>query len=520
MTQVPSTSYKKSVGSANHEYESMIRIWRRARAILNGELYSKEHDRYLDRVNYTNLLIPFSPSMSDAQYKWYVAEGELPGLAAQYAKVIAGGLLRKEPEITMPDTVPEEAIDWIRNRFTEDGRPIVAFLDEAIWEELCTSRAWISIDYPVADNYESLSADERKMLAPYPVLWKAEDVINWQTRVSPSTGKPELSRVVFRYIYQDFNENPYHPTLKIVAIDNFLDEDGIFRVQRYTKKGEAIVNITNGSLQMTQLFGTEFYTEGEWEKDGELSTPMMWGEPFYSLPIFPVNGQLQINTPMLTPIIDREIALYNKMSRRNHLLLGAATYTPVIFSSMSNEDFKKVVEAGLGSWLKLGTEDKIDVFKTPTEALADMDRAISSSVDEMARMGIRMLAPEGDSSGIALEIRNSSLTAQLSSLNAKVSTVMAEVIKIMLRWRYGKDLDVETLSFNLSSDFNPAPLGSEWARLATEWYQARLIPRSVWLSIAKHHDIIPADYDDEKGQEEIGQDTLVQPTYELEEESI
>ena len=95
---------------------------------------------------------------------------------------------------------------------------------------------------------------------------------------------------------------------------------------------------------------------------------------------------------------------------------------------------------------------------------------------------------------------------------------MQEVIKLMLRWKYGKDLDLTGLEFKLSADFNPAPLGSEWARLATEWYQSRLIPRSVWLSIAKHHDIIPSDYDDEQGQEEIGQDTLVQPQYELGEE--
>jgi len=87
---------------------------------------------------------------------------------------------------------------------------------------------------------------------------------------------------------------------------------------------------------------------------------------------------------------------------------------------------------------------------------------------------------------------------------------MAEVIKLMLRWRYGKELDVEDLSFQLSADFNPTPLGSEWARLVTEWYQNRLIPRSVWLSVAKQHDIIPSDYDDTAGIEEIGQDPLIQ----------
>lgn len=520
MTQIPTTSYKSSVGSPNHEYESMTRLWRRARAILNGELYAKEHDRQLDVVNYTNLLVPFSPRMSPEQYRWYVSEAELPGLSSQYAKVVAGGLLRKEPQITLPDSAPEEAMDWIRNSFTEDGRPLVAFLDEAIWEEISTSRAWISVDYPAVENFDSLTPDEKAALAPYPIIWKAEDVINWQVGVNKETNRPALRRVVFRYVDQDHTESEYHPTLKIVAIDHYLDDAGIYRVQKYKRKGEAIVQVTNGTLQMSQLFNSTFFTEGEWEGEGEQMTPMLAGEPMKSLPIFPLNSQLSVTTPMLTPIIDREVALYNKVSRRNHLLYGAATYTPVIFSDMTEEDFAKITNSGLGSWVKLGTNDKIDSFKTPTEALADMDRAIEAAVSEMARMGIRMLAPEasGDTSGVALEIRNSSLTAQLGVLNSKISTVMQEIIKLMLRWRYGKDLDMTGLEFKLSADFNPAPLGSEWARLATEWYQARLIPRSVWLSIAKHHDIIPSDYDDEEGQVEIGQDTLVAPQFDLQEE--
>lgn len=520
MTQIPTTSYKSSVGSPNHEYESMTRIWRRARAILNGELYAKEHDRLLDTVNYTNLLVPFSPRMSPQQYRWFVAEAELPGLASQYAKVITGGLLRKEPQMVLPDSVPDEAMDWLRNQFTEDGRPLVAFLDEAIWEEICTSRGWVTVDYPAVENYDSLTKEQKDALSPYPVLWKAEDVINWQIGINRFTKRPTLTRAVFRYIDQDFSENAYHPSLKICAIDHFLDDEGIYRVQKYKRKGEALVEITNGNLQMTQLFSSTLYTEGEWEEDGDEITPKLGGEPMTALPVFPLNSSLAVNTPMLTPIIDREIALYNKISRRNHLLYGAATYTPVIFSDMQPEDFKGIVEAGLGSWIKLGANDKIDAFKSPTEALVDMDRAIENSIKEMAAMGIRMLAPESssDSSGIALEIRNSSLTAQLGVLNSKISTVMQEIIKLMLRWKYGKDLDMTGLEFKLSADFNPAPLGSEWARLATEWYQSRLIPRSVWLAIAKHHDIIPSDYNDEEGQAEIGQDTLVQPQYDLQEE--
>jgi hypothetical protein len=58
----------------------------------------------------------------------------------------------------------------------------------------------------------------------------------------------------------------------------------------------------------------------------------------------------------------------------------------------------------------------------------------------------------------------------------------------------------------LSPDFDPLPLGEGWLRLATEWYENTLIPRSVWLQMLKHNDIIPPDYDDEVGRAEIAED--------------
>jgi len=144
---------------------------------------------------------------------------------------------------------------------------------------------------------------------------------------------------------------------------------------------------------------------------------------------------------------------------------------------------------------------------TPTAALQDMDRAIAACIEEMAKLGIRMLTPETDQSGIALEIRNAAQTAQLGSLNNKVSNTMKQVICFMINWRFDAQLLSKDIDFSLSADFSPVPLGSDWLRLATEWYQQGLIPRSIWINILKHNDMIPPDYDDEEGQQEILKDT-------------
>jgi hypothetical protein len=190
-------------------------------------------------------------------------------------------------------------------------------------------------------------------------------------------------------------------------------------------------------------------------------------------------------------------------------MYGAATYTPVIMSDMSNENFEEVVAAGLGSWIKLGVNDKVDMLQTPVEALSYMEKSIEAGVNEMARMGIRMLAPEGnDQSGIALEIRNSAQTAQLGVLNTKISETLRRIIYTMLIWKYDVKLTIDEVDFMLSADFNPSPLGADWLKLVTEWYESRLIPRSVFIKVAKDNDILPSDYNDEDGINEIKTDDL------------
>lgn len=235
-------------------------------------------------------------------------------------------------------------------------------------------------------------------------------------------------------------------------------------------------------------------------------------QPLDHIPVYPLSGSWAeaVRPSILQALIDREIGLYNKLSRRNHLLYGAATYTPVISDDMDDESWMKIVNAGIGSWIRLSEKGSAEILAAPTEALSEMEKAISSTVQDMARMGIRILSPEGDaSSGVALEIRNSSQTAQLGLLNTTMSQVFSRALTTFVRWRDG--LKADEVEVMMSADFNPAPLGSEWMRLVTDWYKSRLIPRSLWLQIAANNDVIPADYDDEVGQAEINKDELTIP---------
>jgi len=506
----------KSVGDPSDQYTSIRPLWDRARAVIQGQRFSKAFDTYIDNANFNNLLLPFSPSMTQHQYDFYRAEAELPGLTSQYANVLVGSMLRKGVSLELPSDVPEGAKDWILHKFTSDEKSIHAFLDEAMHEEIQTSRAWVVVDYPTVNR--ELTLEEAESLKPYPKLLRAEAVINWREGIHPVKGNTCLTQVIVRYYDTKFEENDFHPTYidKVVVYDI---PDGFLRVRTYERtKEDENVPIINGEIQ--QYYNVEgggyntSNSENQWKLISTNANILKNGERLDFIPLWPLNGQCQPQEPMLQPLIDREIGLYNKVSRRNHLLYGAATYTPVVASDMSDEEFEDIVSSGLGSWLRVRDGESISALETPTNALKDMEQAINNTVDEMSKMGIRLLSPEGNSSGVALEIRNAAQTGLLGNLNARISITMTEIIAFMLNWKYDTNYVPSDIKFMLSGDFNPAPLGADWMRLITEWYQAGLIPRSTFLEIAKQNDIIPNDYDDATATSMIEEDELIVPVRE------
>ena len=496
---VQTVQQHRTVADPNAAYLSMRDTWRKNRAVCSGEQAVKEYDSVLDTTGFTNLLIPFSEKMDARQYLFYKAEAELPGITAEYLKLLVSSLLRKEPVLKLPENIDPEAMNWIRNDFGEDGLPLSSVIEEALTEELLTQRCWIYVDHPYVDADSDINPSTYK---PYPVIWKAENVINWTVSKGPN-GMRTLTRVVVRQYEERYGDNEFHPELvDTVYVHEIVD--GFYRVRKFQE-----VEGTDSTTTSEGHVNIDYTKSSVFEEVEILDSFLIAGKRLDFIPAWPLNGSIPIVKPLISSLVDKEVALYNKISRRNHLLYGASTYTPYIKTDMIDDEFKKIMDSGLGTWIKLGRDDSIDVLRTPTEALADLDRAIAAGVDEMAKLGVRMLSPETAQSGVALQLRNMGQTAKLGTLNMKVSAIMRAVIAFMLSWRYQTEVKPSEITFSLSEDLTPGVLGEAWMRLVTEWYESKLIPRSVWLSAVKQNDILPSTYDDEVGRQEIMADELL-----------
>ena len=515
---------EKTIGTPRAEYSSTQREWIKNRAVIQGQSFVKDYDGRPDITS--NLLLPFNGTMTQEQYNHYKAEAELPGVSTQYAKMLVGGLLRKLPqiEITNPEINAEEAKEWLINRFGKANESMISFLDSALWEEMQTSRAWVQIDYPNVDM-DDLSPEYRKLVCPFPVLWTAESIVNWDTNTNPITGSTQLSLLITRfYKRKESSLNVYHPDLVDTVQVHKLDNNGLYSIETYENGSDNSDPVTYIDGQVIQQYSD---TQESWVLTNTNNSILINDKRMDYIPFCPLNGSIEIIDPAFTPIVDRELALYNKVSRRNHLLYLSATYTPVVQSdTLTEQDKTELARQGLGTWMFVGKEDSITTLATPTHSLSDMETAIKGAYDELTRIGVKMLSLEpnnADSSGVALQIRNAAQNSQIATLNAKVSESMKKIIIFMLTWKYNVDIKSNEVRFNLSSDFNKLSTSSETIKLISEWYQSGIIPRTLFVEIMKNNDILPSDYEDGEAVQQINSDELVmspRAQIESEQESI
>jgi len=510
---VKSTETAKGPGYPNDEYLSQINEWKRNRAIIQGPSYTKDYDSV---PSSDNLLLPFNPTMTQEQYDFYKAEAEVPGVSSEFCKMIIGGLLRKQPMLEI-NGAPEGAKQWILDDIGSDKSNLISFLSTALWEELQTSRAFIQIDFPVVD-LENLTPAERREVKPYPILHHAENVVNWSV-ATDYKGQMKLSNLITRYfVLEDDPNSPFHPKYVDTVQVHKLDENGLYVIDTYYRNTSDTPTFIDGGVD----YSFDQLTD-DWILKETNTNLFQNGKRMDYIPFFPLNGSIDTVDPLMTAIVNREIALYNKISRRNHLLYLSATYTPVVKSdSLTEAEKSDLVKQGLGTWLFVNKDDTVETLQTPTNALKDMEEAIKGGYDELTRIGVKMLSLEpnnSDQSGVALSLRNAAQNAALASLNAKISESMKKIIKHLVNWRYDVNITEQDIRFNLSSDFNASPRGSDWMRLITEWYQNGLIPRSTFLEVAKNNDAIPTDYDDATGSDEISQDNrIISPREQYEQE--
>ena len=463
---------EKNVASARKEHDDMRPRWEKIRAIAAGETEVKEYDNTV-RTSGGRLLIPFSPTMESDRYQFYKSEAQFLGFTGDFIKSSIGAMLRKEPDIELTEEAPDDAVDWIRNQFTGDDKPLIAFLDEAILDHTLTGNTWVWVDYD--ENLER----------PIPVLLSGESVINWRIGEHPTAGKGQLVMLVVKTSEAKRGTNEFHDDYIDVVRVHDINEKGQYRLRRFEQN-------ESGKWEETfSIIPTMASAVGVRSTEEEDSIPF--------IPVFPLSGSAGMSSPYIQEFADAEVGHYNANSRRNHLLYGSSSYTPVVTGDLDEVARKLITDAGIGGLWFLPAGATADTLSTPTSQLKDLEAAIAAAKDNMAKLGSRALAPEASSreSGVSLDIRNSTASASLAAYSRRLAASMRQVVTFMVNWRYRVKIDENDVQFTLSTNFTRTSAGDTAVKFALELFKAKIIPAAELIRVCKDNDFLPADLDEE-----------------------
>lgn len=179
------------VTSHRPEYDDALPIWQKVADAAAGEHAVKAAGvKYLPKPNAHD-----DSQQNVERYKGYVARAVYYNATGRTVNALTGLAFEKWPEIELP-----AGIEYALEDCTGTGLSLVQHAQASLAEVLKTGRAGLLADYPPVMGDVSVALVNEGVARSTLTLYRAEDVINWQTE--QRGGKVVLTLVVLSETYE------------------------------------------------------------------------------------------------------------------------------------------------------------------------------------------------------------------------------------------------------------------------------------------------------------------------------
>lgn len=322
------------------------------------------------------------------------------------ANIMTGLVFQGEIEL-QPD-VPATIVGLAEN-IDNKGNHLNVFAREVFLDSF-EGLSLILVDSPAALNVESLEDQQRLEIRPYWIKYKADDIINWETRINPISRSTELSLLVLREITQE-KAGTYLKTTVTRYRVYYLDADNNVAWELFKE--------FKASTTATQI---ELKLEGQ----GVI-------EKVSAIPVAIIYGQKKDTLKGSPPLLDLALANlrhYNKQSNYDNLLMLACI--PVPFTKGLETADNKILAFGSDILMKLSENGEFGWATVDAGAFASLQKDLHNLEQQMAVLGLSMLADK--TQGVDL----TATEALLNSINETAELrVMATSLKDALELAMG-----------------------------------------------------------------------------------
>lgn len=389
-------------------------------------------------------------------------------------------MFRKGTQIDFPESVKDH-MDNVDGK----GNSAQSFINKVAKDCMITNFGGILVDAPDTSDLTSYKDVEDKGVYPYLVFYKAEEIINWGTRV---IGRKEvLSFVVLEERYDDNTEDLY----------TFVERKR-YRVLR---------------LQETET-GGYVYTQTVYLDDGVISgetvTPKKNGKELDYIPFFFLPDE-EPQKPLLIDLAEVNLSMYRKSADLENG--GHWTGVPTPYATGFAPETKQVMIDKLieGQWkqvpmqipvnpLRLGGSEflcfpelgtQVGYLEFTGTGLDTLIKMMDNDRSDMAILGARIISAEknGVEAAETAKIHRAGENSVLASFANYLSAKLTIIFREYLEWCTGQEMKDVIIKINTDYDVTGLSAGELSALVAT-WQQGG-ISRSVLFYNIKQGEYVP-----------------------------
>ncbi len=434
-------------------YNKWLPLWTKTKDAICGQdqVKSKNTD-YLKMLN----------GQDERSYLSYLDRAQYANFSGRTVDVALGQLFRKTPVTQGLDEGFIANVDL-------SGTTFYYFSKELAREVLATNRQGVWIDY------------SKEFQRGYLLQYKAEDIINWKTKIVDGVEKTILVVLEGGVDYSDDIFCPEERTVWRVLIL----EEGIYKVRDY----EETVN---------NLGTVEYSVKNEY-------IPLMDGSPLDFIPFYPVTSDgitYNIYRSAMLDFANVNLGHYKNSADYENMLhwTGAKTFVT------SGWDESKIFP--VGGCANLPTDGKAEILEASSDS--GLKDEMRHKEEQMSIMGSNLISGRGKyvQSAETARIGSQGEYATLGDISNALSDSMTHIIKIMLMWENGQDEDVR-IEYN--KDFELATLEPDVLTAYMSAVQSGFMSWETYYYNMKNKELYPEDWsiEDERKAIEKGQEDLV-----------
>ncbi len=408
------------IDSTHPDYQTKSTFWTRCRDVISGGEDGVKAKK--------TLYLPQPIEMEDSTYTSYVERATFYNASKRTAGGYEGMILRKDPEVKVPDSVEPLLKD-----ITLAAVPFSMFARQVVREIIDVGRCGVLVDV------QEEGVPNRR---PYLSMYAAEDILDWETE---SRGGDEVLTMVKlkELVIEKDPKDPWtrktYEALRILTLGPVTEPDekgvernftkDVYRVRYYVKREQTAVNESAKEAYNLELDVVPQFSN----KDPLDFIPFQF---FGASDVSP-----EIGEPPLIDLVNMNLSHYRTMAD----LEWARYYIafPQVYVTGCATDVKLKRAANL-VWKFSDPQSKVGVVGGDETDISALENAASKKEKLMSTLGARLLEEQKKEAEAAetLRLRQSGEQASLSTIASSAGFGLTQSLSWLSLWSGASEAEI------------------------------------------------------------------------------